>query len=492
MINCSIRAVWIRRTAFAWLVLLAGCSLYERVPPLAESSSLVVAVRVSPVTYVPDSDDRLIPFEHDLLLRLSEHLDKPLEIILLRSANEVIEHVAAGRAHLGAAWLAPPSNDRRVVSTTAFHADALMLIQQDPSVVIDNVEELSGKTVHVPIGSIAANTLDALRKKRIPSLTVIERPDGSGIGMLRSVAEHEIELSAAPGELASIAQNYFPEMLISAPLTEKRDVVWLVANQPDNDVLKPVNEFLSGIKKDGTLTRIKDAHFSFRRRLNQDDTTQFIERINAVLPNFHGLFKQAQNRTNIDWRLLASLSYQESQWNPTATSPTGVRGMMMLTEETADRLRVSNRLDARESILAGADYLAMLRDELPDKIQEPDRTWMALAAYNLGMGHLRGGRALAPSFQLNPDTWFDMKKMLPKLARPEVYERLKSGRARGGEAVILVENVRAFYDILSRHAPTHTALAESAENSRSFGRTAELRLREARPQAAPTSAASRM
>jgi membrane-bound lytic murein transglycosylase F len=281
-------------------------------------------------------------------------------------------------------------------------------------------------------------------------------------------------------------------MLISAALTEKRDVVWLTANQPENDVLKPVNDFLNGIKADGTLTRVKDAHFSFRRRLNQDDSTRFIERINAVLPDYHGLFKQAQIRTNIDWRLLASLSYQESQWDPNATSPTGVRGMMMLTEETADRLRVSNRLDAKESILAGADYLAMLRDQLPDAIKEPDRTWMALAAYNLGMGHLRGGRALAPSFKLNPDTWFDMKKMLPKLTRPEVYERLKAGRARGGEAVILVENVRAFYDILSRHAPAYAALPEPAEGSRIFGLTAELRLREARPQAAPTSAASRM
>ncbi|HET6720718.1 MAG TPA: membrane-bound lytic murein transglycosylase MltF, partial [Rhodocyclaceae bacterium] len=433
----------------------------------------------------------LIPFEHDLLLRLAERLDKPLEIILLRSANEVIEHVAAGRAHLGAAWLSP-GNDSRVTATTAFHADALMLIQQDPSVVIDHPDELSGKTVHVPIGSIAAGALDSLRKQRIPSLTVIERPDGSGVGLLRAVADHEIELSAAPGELASIAQNYFPEMLISAALTEKRDIVWLTANQPGNDVMKPVNEFLNGIKADGTLARVKDAHFSFRRRLNQDDTTQFIERINAVLPDYYGLFKQAQIRTNIDWRLLASLAYQESQWDPNATSPTGVRGMMMLTEETADRLRVSNRLDAKESILAGADYLAMLRDELPDAIKEPDRTWMALAAYNLGMGHLRGGRALAPSFKLNPDTWFDMKKMLPKLTRPEVYDRLKSGRARGGEAVILVENVRAFYDILSRHAPAHTALAESAESPRIFGLTAELRLRDARPQAAPTSAASRM
>ncbi|HEX6734872.1 MAG TPA: transglycosylase SLT domain-containing protein, partial [Azonexus sp.] len=227
-------------------------------------------------------------------------------------------------------------------------------------------------------------------------------------------------------------------------------------------------------------------HFSFRRRLTQVDATGFIEKVNDVLPDYHGLFKQAQIRTNIDWRLIAALAYQESQWDPTATSPTGVRGMMMLTEETADRLGVANRLDAKESILAGAAYLASLRDELPASINEPDRTWMALAAYNLGMGHLRGGRAMAPGFKLNPDTWFDMKKVLPMLSRPEIYSRLKSGRARGGEAVILVENVRAFYDILSRHAPAYSALAENDQALR------ELRLRETRLQVARTSAASRM
>ena len=489
MINHALKMKWLQRSMTLWLIFVGGCGIIERVSPLANSESLVVAVRVSPVTFIPESDDRLIPFEHDLLSRLSDQLGIPLEIVPLHSAEEVIEYVAAGKAHLGAAWLSPVP-DHRVASTTAFHADDLVLIQQDPSILFDAASELSGKTIYVPLGSMGARTLKSLRDQQLPSLTVIERPDASGTGLLRSVADHEIELTVAPGELASIAQNYYPEMLISAPLTDKRDIVWLTENRPDNDVLKPVNEFIEQLKAQGTLNQIKDAHFSFRRRLNQQDAVLFIEKINTVLPDYHALFKQAQIRTSIDWRLIASLAYQESLWNPNATSPTGVRGMMMLTEDTADRLNVSNRLDAKESILAGADYLASLRDALPDSVKEPDRTWMALAAYNLGMGHLRGGRALAPAYQLNPDSWYDMKKMLPKLSRPEVYARLKSGRARGGEAVILVENVRAFYDILSRHVPTYSPLpeqVEAAEIARKFAR-----LRESRPQAAPTSVASRM
>jgi membrane-bound lytic murein transglycosylase F len=155
----------------------------------------------------------------------------------------------------------------------------------------------------------------------------------------------------------------------------------------------------------------------------------------------------------MDWRLLAALSYQESQWDPLATSYTNVRGMMMLTGDTADRMKVSNRLDARESILAGAKYLQLLKDQMPDRIPEPDRTWLALAAYNQGFSHLEDARILTKRAGLNPDSWTDVKKWMPLLNRPKYYKTLKHGYARGGEAVILVESIRSYYDMLKRLEP---------------------------------------
>ena len=137
---------------------------------------------------------------------------------------------------------------------------------------------------------------------------------------------------------------------------------------------------------------------------------------------------------------------------------TSVRGMMMLTEDTADALGVSNRLDPMESIRGGARYLVQLMDQLPPSAADPDRLWLALAAYNLGMGHLNGGRAIALKLKKNPDSWFDMKSVLPLMSQPAYYERLKSGRARGGEAVILVENVRSYYSLLAHLEPAHVPL----------------------------------
>jgi membrane-bound lytic murein transglycosylase F len=135
---------------------------------------------------------------------------------------------------------------------------------------------------------------------------------------------------------------------------------------------------------------------------------------------------------------------------------------MMLTEETAERLQIKDRLDARDSIVGGARYLALLKEAISPRLVEPDRTFLALAAYNMGLGHLEDARILAERAGLNPDKWQDVRQVLPRLADPEHFNRLKHGYARGFEAQRLVDNVRNYYDILSRMAPRDATLPASA------------------------------
>ena len=153
--------------------------------------------------------------------------------------------------------------------------------------------------------------------------------------------------------------------------------------------------------------------------------------------------------------LLAAVAYQESQWEPAATSETGVRGFMQLTEETVRRLRVDNPLDPAQSILGAAKYLRELKERLPPRIREPERTWLALAAFNIGLGHLEDARILAQRHKLDPDLWTDVKKVLPLLALPEYYEKAKLGYARGGMPVAFVDRVRGYYDVLLAQAEPH-------------------------------------
>jgi len=242
---------------------------------------------------------------------------------------------------------------------------------------------------------------------------------------------------------------------VAQELDGKVRFAWAFAEKDDAALFEKAQAFISRVRQDGALARVYDRYFGHIHRINHAGISDFLERIGSLLPHFRGEFVAAQEITGIDWRLLAALAYQESAWDPLATSPTGVRGIMMLTGDTADRLHVGNRLDPKQSIRAGAEYLADLIDQLPAEAKEPDRTWLGLAAYNLGQGHLNGARAIALGLKRDPSSWYEMKRVLPLLARAQYYNRLKSGRARGGEAVIMVENVRTFYDILSRFEPAY-------------------------------------
>lgn len=230
-----------------------------------------------------------------------------------------------------------------------------------------------------------------------------------------------------------------------------------MSKNADPVLVKNVNTFFSKIKKNGSLRNLLDRYYGHNERLNTMDITTFLKRSNTLLPKYIHLFKQAQDVTGLDWRLLAAVSYRESHWDTFNTSPTNVRGLMMLTESTADLMGVTDRLDPKQSIPAGAKYIMKLKDTIPERIPEPDRTYMALAAYNIGYAHLEDARVLAKRLGLNPDSWADIKKTLVLLKNPDYYTTLKYGYASGGAPVVFVESVRSYQRILEKYQPEHNS-----------------------------------
>ena len=277
--------------------------------------------------------------------------------------------------------------------------------------------------------------------------------------LLEEAEAGTLGLLAVDSARFAVALQYAPSLVATLPLSEAQPIAWLFPSGGNDELREKANNFLSHAREDGLLERITDRYLGHIRRLTQGDIINFIESMEQSLPKLRSFFQAAQAETDVDWRLLAALAYQESRWNPLATSPTGVRGVMMLTEDTADRLGVKNRLNPEESILAGARYLAYLRDQIEFRVHEPDRTWMALAAYNLGLGHFNMGRTLAEQISADSTSWFEMKRVLPLLAQAKYYKKLKSSRARGGEAVIMTENIRSYYDILRRQFPAFHPLS---------------------------------
>lgn len=191
--------------------------------------------------------------------------------------------------------------------------------------------------------------------------------------------------------------------------------------------------------------------FAHLEAMREGGNKLFAQRIETRLPRYRGLMQSAAREQGLDWPLIAAMSYQESFWNPDATSPTGVRGLMMLTLQTAKELSVTDRLDPRESIHGGARYFAQLKSRLPEHIEGPDRTWMALAAYNMGMSHLEDARVLTQHLGKNPNVWSEVKQQIPLLEKKQYYQYLRNGYARGNEAVVYVERIRQYHTILTWH-----------------------------------------
>lgn len=430
------------------LSLLAACG-EPPPPPHSQLGKLVVVTREGPTTYQVDGSGKASGFEHDLVALFAQELGVEARFVVARDHAEIATMLADGRAHLAAAALAPVESETLRFSRPIRELQQL-LVQHEDALPVEAPADLADRTIAVLAGSPQVEALARLQPKPA-GMRVIELDGVGEMELLERVNERTAALAAIDSAHFDIGANFFPGLYPVLDLPGSRPLVWAFPKDGEEDLFRHAETFIERIRQDGTLERLIDRYFGHVRRLNQNDAARFLEKMQAVLPHYRQHFIEAQNIHGIDWRLIAALAYQESHWDPLATSYTNVRGMMMLTEDTADRLRVTDRLDARQSILAGTRYLVELREQMPPGAQEPDRTWLALAAYNLGMGHLNGARFIATLVKRDPDSWYEMKRVLPLLSRPVYYSRLKSGAARGGEAVIMTENIRTYYDILRRY-----------------------------------------
>jgi len=310
-------------------------------------------------------------------------------------------------------------------------------------------EELEEREVVVVAGSAQEGALRAARLRN-PEQSWATVDKATPNELLDKMTKGELDCTVANEEQIAIQKNYNPGMETTFEIADPSQLAWSFAPDADPELYAQMEKFFARIEEDGTLERLIERFYGHSDRIMPIDAAAFLLKTSTVLPRYRHIFEEAAALTGIEWQLLAAMAYRESHWNPLATSYTKVRGMMMLTEDTADRMNVSNRLDARESIMAGARYLQLLKEQLPLRIDEPERTWLALAAYNQGMGHLDDARMLTQRNGLNADSWVDVQKVMPKLRSPSVAKTLKHGYARGGEAVVFVETVRLYHDMLKR------------------------------------------
>jgi membrane-bound lytic murein transglycosylase F len=383
-------------------------------------------------------------FETELAEQFARQLQLKLKIVPL-PVDQALPALAAHKAHLATG--VRNTSDYAVRFGKAYQSLEELLICHGTTP--DDLDDLDRRELAVAAGSPQEAALREVRHEH-DRLGWRSQRNTSPAELLEEVANGELDCTVANEEQLATARNYYPELGVALDIDSPSDMSWAFAIDGDAKLLDEAQQFFARIKQDGSLRQLIDRYYGHNDRLDAMDAEAFIAQTRTLLPHYKHWFQEAADLTGIEWQLLAALSYQESHWNPNATSYTNVRGMMMLTDETADRMNVENRLDAHASILAGARYLQLLKEQLPLRISDEDRLWMALAAYNQGMGHLEDARILASQSGLNPDVWADVKRMMPLLSRPSFYKNTKRGKARGGEAVILVETVRLYQDMLKR------------------------------------------
>lgn len=408
---------------------------------------LKIVTMNSPATFY-NLRDQNTGFEYDLASEFAAYLGVRLDVNVAGTYTELIQQVRDHQVDLAAASLTvTPQRETELRFGPTYDTSRQVVIYRRSSNKPNDVTDLVGKSIAVIKDSSYSETLEQLAAD-VPELRFDAREGLSLEDLFQAVTDRELDLTIADDTLFEHYQRYFPRLDIAFALSEVESIAWAIPADADPLLGEELDLFFDQITRDGKLEELKARHRAYLDDYNVLYSPYFLKDIQSRLPQLRPLFDKAASQSGLDWRLLAAVAYQESHWKEDAVSPTGVAGIMMLTQRTAGELDVTDRLDPEQSILGGARYLGLLKEKIPDRIDEPDRTWLALAAYNLGYGHLEDARIVTQRLGENPDIWSAVSRNLPSLAKPEIYKTVRRGYANGAAAVHYVRNIRSYYDIL--------------------------------------------
>jgi len=394
-------------------------------------------------------------FEYELAKKYAEFLGVKLKIVPSYNLSDLLPKLDNGTVDFLAAGLSvTPNRLKEYNFSPSYNEVSQKVIFKQGNSRPRSINDLTGKFMVASQSSHAENL--AKLKLSHDTLQWQETDEFDSEELLVKVLEGELDYTVVDSHTLAISRRYYPEISIGFSLIRTEQLAWMVSKQGNDAILASLIEFFGQVHHDGTLLALDDKYYGHIEQFNYVDTRLFIQAINKKLPKYQSIFEKYGQE--IDWRLLAAISYQESHWNPHARSFTGVRGMMMLTLPTAKQMGIKSRLDADQSVRGGAKYFKRMIDKMPERIQLPDRTWFALASYNIGFGHLNDARIITQQQGGDPDRWFDVKKRLPLLKQKKYYKKTKYGYARGDEPIRYVENIRRYYQTLSMVAEKELAM----------------------------------
>lgn len=428
--------------------LLIGCAEKDRINKIKKSGELVVLTRNNANCYYLYQEQRM-GFEYELAKAFADYLGVSLKIQICEWEN-LIPEVSKGNADIIAANMtATPSRKEMVDFSDGYLSIQQQVVIHKENIQINELNDLKGKTIHVRRGTSYQERLNELNDEGF-AIEIKAHDDIPTEELIRQVAEKEIEITIADSNIALLNRRYYPTIHIAFPIEEPQWLAWAV-KKGERNLLQEMNAFLKKTKSNGTVAKIYEKYYAGVEIFDYIDLKKFHKRLRTRLPKYQAVIKEAAEKHGFDWRLIAAMIYQESHFNETAESHTGVRGIMQLTLATVEEMGINDRLNPEESIRAGVKYLRKLYSRYK-KAGERDRMLITLASYNVGHGHIVDAQKLAQQMDLDPYVWSSLETTLPLLRFKKYYKDSKNGYCRGTEPVRYVRRILTYYDIFKRKA----------------------------------------
>jgi membrane-bound lytic murein transglycosylase F len=480
----------VRASTFAAALLLssalAACSKFAPPPAdvvAARGELRVVTLNLPTCYYLGAQGTEGLEFE--LASAFAARLRVKLTMYPVANEAAMQAELAAGRADIAAASLTnTPAWSRVGEAAAAYARIPQLVVYQSHGVRPRDTLQLESAKLAVRAGSPQERILQRLKNTVAPALQWEETAPTSA-DPVEDVDAGEAQYAITDAREFSFAHHLYPNVLVGFELPEERPVQWIVRHG-DAQLLASVNTFFRDLSASGRLAQLMQDSSGDTRRFAYEESREFQTHVADRLPLYRSLFEKAAAENSLDWRLLAAVGYQESKWDPHAQSGDGALGVMMLTADTASAMGIKNRSNAEQNIPAGARYLAQVRDMIPERIPEPDRTWLTIAAYNVGFGHLEDARIITQAQGKDPDSWAEVRQRLPLLAQERWFERAKRGYARGWEPVQFVDRIQRFLTLLEWQ-PGESGSAQAALQDNPSGATAPAAVAPATTVPAPPS-----
>ncbi len=395
-------------------------------------------------------EGRRTGFEYDLAKAFADYLNVELDIVT-PGWNAMFDYLNEDKGDFIAAGLTiTPQRLAQVNFSIPYMTIQQRVIHHSLIFGPKSIEDMEFRTFHVRRGTSYQSRLAEIKASGV-DLNYILHDNTATSELISMVQNRDIKFTVADAHIALLNKRYYPQIKIGIPIQKKESLAWAVRKN-DTAMLEKINTFFLYAQEKGILKKITEKYYDNIKDFNTYELIKFHTRVKTRLPTYQAIIEQESKKYGFDWRLMAAVIYQESNFNPNAKSVTNVRGLMQVTQATAKEMGISNRLNPQQSIQAGMQYLNQMYhrfDYIEDNYQ---RMLFALASYNIGYGHVRDAIKLAQNQGLDPESWQSMKTVLPLLSKKAYYKKTKYGYARGWEPVQYVANILTYFEILKQIA----------------------------------------